>query len=189
MNAPYSVGVYARLSREDAVNPKKRNPLAHESVSIENQRDILTKYAALRGWAIFDVYADDGFSGGNFDRPNFQRMIRDAEAGRINLILCKDLSRLGREYVETGYYTGEVFPALGCRFIALMDNLDSDGNDDLLPFRSIMNDYHLRDLSRKIKSAWQIRALPRGSGAFIAYPQLLSSYPVLFQPGSSSRAS
>ena len=83
-------------------------------------------------------------------------MIRDAETGSINLILTKDLSRLGRDYVEVGHYTDNVFPALGCRFIALMDNLDSDGENDLLPFRSIMNDFHLRDLSRKIKSAYQV---------------------------------
>lgn len=77
-------------------------------------------------------------------------MIRDAEAGLINMILVKDLSRFGRDYIETGRYTDEVFPALGVRFIALMDNIDSEGNDDFLPFRSILNDYYLKDLSRKV---------------------------------------
>lgn len=162
MNKRYNAGLYLRLSIEDAVNTSKRakvNPFQNESVSIDNQRVLLTEYAELQGWNVAQVYSDDGYSGGSFDnRPAFQQMVRDAEAGAIDLILVKDLSRLGRDYIETGRYAEEVFPALGVRFIALMDNIDSDGNADLLPFRSILNDYHLRDLSRKVKSVMKAKA-------------------------------
>ena len=158
----YNAGLYLRLSMEDAVNQQKRgkgNPFQSESTSIENQRILLSEYAGIQGWNVAQIYSDDGFSGGTFDnRPAFQRMIRDAESGLINLVLVKDLSRFGRDYIETGRYTDEVFPALGVRFVALMDNIDSDGKDDLLPFRSILNDYHLRDLSRKVKSVLMAKA-------------------------------
>ena len=158
----YNVGLYLRLSVEDAVNPQKKgkgNPFQNESASIENQRILLAEYVDLHGWNVIQAYIDDGYSGGSFDnRPAFQQMICDAESGLINLILCKDLSRLGRDYIETGRYTDEVFPSLGVRFIALMDNIDSEGNADLLPFRSILNDYHLKDLSRKVKSAMKTKA-------------------------------
>jgi len=144
----YNAGLYIRLSVDDLHNSKKSgkgngNPFQHESSSIENQKIILEEYTQLRGWNVAKVYADDGFSGGNYKRPAFQDMIEDAKAGLINLILVKDLSRLGRDYIETGRYTDEVFPSLGVRFIALMDGIDSEGNDDILPFRSILNDYHL----------------------------------------------
>lgn len=173
MDRLYNVAVYVRLSVEDNANSAKRrngNPFQDESVSIENQKAILTEYAMLRGWHVAQVYADDGFSGGNFHRPAFLRMVEDARAGRINLILVKDLSRLGRDYIEVGRYTDEVFPELGCRFIALMDDIDSDGNDDLLPFRSLLNDYHLKDLSRKIKSVLHAKAKAgEYIGAFAPY--------------------
>ena len=107
----------------------------------------------LNGWVETRTYVDDGFSGGNFQRPGFLDMLEDARKGIINLILVKDLSRLGRDYVEVGRYTDIVFPSLGCRFVSVLDCLDSEGdNTDMLHFRSLMNDYHLRDLSTKIKS-------------------------------------
>jgi len=162
LNKRYNAGLYLRLSVEDAVNTSKRgkvNPFQNESTSIENQRTLLAEYAELQGWNVAQVYIDDGYSGGSFDnRPAFQQMVRDAQAGLVDLILVKDLSRLGRDYIETGRYTNEVFPALGVRFIALMDNIDSAGNDDLLPFRSILNDYYLKDLSRKVKSVLKAKA-------------------------------
>ncbi|MCL2578148.1 MAG: recombinase family protein [Defluviitaleaceae bacterium] len=159
MNKQYNVGLYARLSVVDSANSQKRGtPFRNESASIENQKAILREYSLLRGWNIMHEYVDDGFSGGSYNRPAFHRMLDDAKAGLINLILVKDLSRLGRDYIETGRYTDEVFPALGVRFIALMDNLDSAGDIDLLPFRSLLNDYHLKDLSRKIKSATHMNA-------------------------------
>jgi len=162
LNKRYNAGLYLRLSVEDALNTSKRgkiNILQHDSTSIENQRLVLTEYAELQGWNVAQVYSDDGYSGGSFEnRPAFQQMIRDAESGLIDLVLVKDLSRFGRDYIETGRYTDEVFPSLGVRFIALMDNIDSEGNADLLPFRSILNDYHLKDLSRKVKSVMKAKA-------------------------------
>ena len=162
MTKQYNAGLYLRLSVDDAVNPQKKgkgNPFQNESASIENQRILLTEYVDINGWNVMQTYVDDGYSGGSFaNRPAFQQMIRDAKAGLIDLILVKDLSRFGRDYIETGRYTEEVFPALGVRFIALMDNIDSEGNADLLPFRSILNDYHLKDLSRKVKSAMKTKA-------------------------------
>ena len=159
----YNVGLYLRLSIEDAHNSQKRgkvNPFQNDSSSIENQRVLLAEYVNIQGWNLTQTYTDDGYSGATFDkRPAFQQMIQDAEAGLIDLILVKDLSRFGRDYIETGRYTDEVFPSLGVRFIALMDNIDSEGNDDLLPFRSILNDYHLKDLSRKVKSALKAMAV------------------------------
>ncbi|MDR1137020.1 MAG: recombinase family protein [Synergistaceae bacterium] len=164
MEKRYNAGLYLRLSLEDAVSAVKQggrtkgNPFQTESVSIENQRAILSEYVALRGWNVAGSYVDDGYSGGNFARPAFQRMLEDAEAGLIDLILVKDLSRLGRDYLDVGKYTEEVFPMLGVRFIALMDGIDSEGSMDILPFRSILNDYHLKDLSRKIKSTLRAKA-------------------------------
>ena len=163
----YNAGLYIRLSVDDLHNSQKSskgNPFQHESSSVENQKIILEEYVQLRGWNVSRVYADDGFSGGNYDRPAFKEMIADAKAGLINLVLVKDLSRLGRDYIETGRYTDEVFPSLGARFIALMDNIDSESNDDILPFRSILNDYHLKDLSRKIKSVLRAKA---EAGAYV----------------------
>lgn len=169
----YNVGLYLRLSVEDSVNSAKRgkgNPFQNESSSIENQRSILESYVRLQGWNATRVYADDGYAGGSFNRPAFQEMLQDAELGLIDLILVKDLSRLGRDYIEVGRYTDEGFPGLGVRFITLMDNIDSEGSTDILPFRSLLNDYHLKDLSRKIKSVLEAKA-KSGTyvGAFAPY--------------------
>lgn len=155
MKKLYKVGIYCRLSVEDAVNSAKaKNYIpSDESVSIENQYEILSKFVMLNGWVEVKTYRDDGYSGGNFQRPGFQEMLEDARSGLINLILVKDLSRLGRDFVEVGRYTDVVFPSLGCRFVSVLDCLDSEGdNTDMLHFRSLMNDYHLKDLSSKIKS-------------------------------------
>ena len=157
----YNVGIYIRLSVDDSHNAAKQgkgNPFQSESTSVENQRAILTEYVLLQGWNLFREYVDDGYTGGNFERPAFQEMLEDAKAGLIDLALVKDLSRLGRDHVEVDNYVEEVFPGLGVRFIALMDNIDSDSGTDILPFRSIMNNYYLKDLSRKIKSSLRSRA-------------------------------
>ena len=149
------VGIYCRLSVDDASSPAKaRNYIpADESVSIENQREMLSRFVMLNGWIETKTYVDDGWSGGNFQRPGFLEMLEDARKGVINLILVKDSSRLGRDFVEVGRYTDIMFPSLGCRFVSVLDCLDSEGdNTDMLHFRSLMNDYHLRDLSSKIKS-------------------------------------
>lgn len=164
----YNVGIYVRLSKDDVENPaksKKISPFQNGSVSIENQKIILNKYAEVNGWNVEKVYSDAGFSGGNFDRPGFEVMLADAEKGAIDMILVKDLSRFGRDYVDVGHYVRDVFPSLGVRFIALMDGIDSDGDMDLLPFRSFLNDYYLKDLSKKIKSVLRAKAK---SGKYVA---------------------
>ena len=105
----YNVGIYCRLSNDDERDG--------ESVSIENQKLLLQQYVRDRGWNEVDVYIDDGYSGTNFQRPGVQRLIEDAKAKRINVILVKDLSRFGRNYIEFGQYTDYLFPSIGCRFI------------------------------------------------------------------------
>lgn len=155
MKKQYKVGIYCRLSVDDASNSAKAKSYipGDESASIENQYEILSKFVMLNGWIEVKTYRDDGYSGGNFQRPGFLEMLEDARHGLINLILVKDLSRLGRDFVEVGRYTDVIFPSLGCRFVSVLDCLDSEGdNTDMLHFRSLMNDYHLKDLSGKIKS-------------------------------------
>ena len=155
MKKQYKVGIYCRLSVDDASNSAKAKSYipGDESVSIENQYEILSKFVMLNGWIEVKTYRDDGYSGGNFQRPGFLEMLKDARHGLINLILVKDLSRLGRDFVEVGRYTDVIFPSLGCRFVSVLDCLDSEGdNTDMLHSRSLMNDYHLKDLSGKIKS-------------------------------------
>ena len=155
MKKLYKVGIYCRLSVDDASNSAKaKNYIpADESVSIENQYELLSKFVMLNGWTEVKTYRDDGYSGGNFQRPGFLEMLEDARHGLISLILVKDLSRLGRDFVEVGRYTDVIFPSLGCRFVSVLDCLDTEGdNTDMLHFRSLMNDYHLKDLSNKVKS-------------------------------------
>ena len=117
MQENYIVGIYARLSRDDE--------RAGESVSIENQKEMLSRYVREQGWTLYDYYCDDGVSGTTFDRPGLNRLVQDATDHKINLVLCKELSRLGRDYIEAGKYTDFVFPSLGCRFIALNDGVDT----------------------------------------------------------------
>ena len=166
MEKLYRVGLYCRLSVDDAHNSAKaKNYIpADESVSIENQRELLSKFVMMNGWVETKTYIDDGYSGANFQRPAFQEMLEDARNGVINLILVKDLSRLGRDFVEVGRYTSDVFPSLGVRFVSVLDCLDTEGdNTDMLHFRSLMNDYHLRDLSGKVRSILRSK---KASGQF-----------------------
>ena len=168
MKTGYHVGLYCRLSVDDASNSAKaKNYIpADESASIENQRELLSKFVMLNGWVETKTYVDDGYSGGNFQRPGFLEMLEDARKGVIDLILVKDLSRLGRDYVEVGRYVDVVFPSLGCRFVSVLDCLDSEGDStDMLHFRSLMNDYHLRDLSEKVKS---ILLSKKASGQYVS---------------------
>ena len=163
----YKVGIYTRLSTDDANNSAKADSYLpfHESASIENQKLLLSKFVMLNGWVETKSYADDGYGGGNFNRPGFKEMLADAKNKVINLILVKDLSRLGRDYIEVGRYTDVVFPSLGCRFIALLDGIDTASDEnDMLHFRSLMNDYHLKDLSNKIKTVLYSKAK---SGQFL----------------------
>ena len=110
------VAIYCRLSREDG---------NEESQSISSQKEILTDYVTKQGWNIVDIYIDDGFSGTNFERPDFKRLLVDIEIGKIDIVITKDLSRLGRNYIQTGYYTEEFFPEHNVRYIALNDGFDT----------------------------------------------------------------
>lgn len=161
----YTAGIYCRLSSEDGAD--------HESMSIANQRNMLTDYVRRQGWSIGDVYVDDGWSGTNFQRPDFQRMIADIEAGKINMVVVKDLSRLGRNYIMCGQYTEIYFPERNVRFIAVNDGVDTlndAGSMDITPFKHILNDMYAKDISTKIKSSLHSKAI-RGEylGAFDPY--------------------
>lgn len=147
----YRVGVYCRLSKDDAGEG--------ESSSISTQRSILTDYCAANGLDVYKIYTDDGFSGLNFNRPGFQEMMADAEDGHINMIITKDLSRLGRDYIMTGYYLELIFPSKNIRYVALSDGYDSLKTDnDIAPFKNILNDMYARDISKKVKNAKHQRA-------------------------------
>ena len=138
-------GLYFRLSQEDERQG--------ESVSIDNQRAILRKYAVEHGFTIYDEYIDDGVSGTTFNRPGVQRLLDDAKNGIINTIIVKDLSRFGRNYIEVGQYTDYVFPTFGIRFIAIQDNIDTDnrnsGSMEMMPIVNLFNEWHAANTSKK----------------------------------------
>lgn len=139
---------------------------AAESASIITQRKMLRSYAAEHGYAVFGEYVDDGWSGTNFDRPDFKRMIGDIEAKKVNLVITKDLSRLGRDYITAGQYTEIYFPSKGVRYIAINDGYDSDSPySDIAPFKNVINEMYARDTSKKIRSAF---ATKMRDGAYIA---------------------
>ncbi len=159
----YNVGIYTRLSVDDANNTAKTRGKHYipsdSSESTQNQRELLSKFVMLNGWIETKVYCDDGYSGANMNRPAFTRMMEDVKNGVINLVLVRDLSRLGRDYIEVGRYTDYIFPTHGCRFVALLDGIDTaEDNTDMLHFRSLMNDYHLKELSGKVKSVLYAKA-------------------------------
>ena len=139
------VAIYLRLSRDDG---------NAESMSIANQREMLIAYCEERGWKIYDIYVDDGFTGTNFDRPGFQRMIEDVKKGYISVVLTKDLSRFGRNYIVTGHYTDFFFPEHGVRFVAVNDSYDSDKEDnDIAPFKNVLNEMYAKNVSKSVRSA------------------------------------
>lgn len=144
----YNAGIYVRLSQEDM--------RAGESLSIEHQKLILTKYVREQGWNLVDTYVDDGFSGTDFNRPSVQRLLSDAQTGRINLIICKDLSRFERNYIEVGQYIDYIFPLHNIRFIALNDNVDTANRDsnamEMMPVINLFNEWHASSTSKKIKA-------------------------------------
>ena len=146
-----STALYERLSRDDE--------LAGDSSSIQTQKALLEDYARQHGFVPFAHYTDDGWSGGNFDRPRWKDLIADIEAGRIGTVIVKDMSRVGREYLQTGYYTEVFFPQNEVRFIAVSNGIDSvdRGSGEIAPFINIMNDFYLRDCSRKMTQAYQVK--------------------------------
>ncbi|MGN0576976.1 MAG: recombinase family protein [Ruminococcus sp.] len=150
----YNAEIYVRLSQEDM--------RAGESLSIENQKLILTKYVKEQGWNLVDTYVDDGWSGTDFDRPAVQRLLSDAQSGKINLIICKDLSRFSRNYIEVGRYVDYIFPSYNIRFIALNDNVDTASKDtsalDMMPIVNLFNEWHATSTSKKIKAVIEANA-------------------------------
>lgn len=144
-------GLYKRLSKEDEK--------AGESMSIEHQGILLRQYAEEHGFEVVDEYADDGYSGTNFDRPEVQRLLEDAKSGRIDTIIVKDLSRFGRNYIEVGQYIDYIFPAYGIRFIAINDNVDTADRSstamDMMPIMNVFNEWHAANTSKKIRAVLQ----------------------------------
>ena len=150
----YKVGMYLRLSKDDE--------RAGESLSIENQRRVLKNYIGEQGWTLYDEYVDDGISGTTFERPGVQRLLEDAKAGKVNLILCKDLSRFGRNYIQVGQYTDYIFPMYNIRFIALTDNVDTANTEsagmDMMPIMNVFNEWHSANTSKKIRAVIETNA-------------------------------
>ena len=143
--------IYCRLSRDD--------DLAGDSNSIIHQKDMLTRYARERNFPNVSVYSDDGWSGTNFERPDWKRLIADIEAGKVGIVLVKDLSRVGRDYLRVGFYTEVTFPQNGVRFIAVNNGVDSanQSENDFAPFLNIMNEWYARDISKKRRISNKIK--------------------------------
>ena len=160
----FKVAMYIRLSKEDGDK--------QESESITNQRNLILRYIKDNNLELFDEYIDDGVSGTTFDRPSFNRLIRDIEDNKVNMVITKDLSRLGRDYIKTGFYIESYFPERNIRYIALLDNLDTfeenSSSSDITPFKAVLNDMYAKDISKKIRSVCRQK---RENGQYIsAYP-------------------
>lgn len=158
--------LYERLSRDDE--------LTGESNSIVNQKSMLENYAAQNGFSNIQHYTDDGYSGGNFERPSWKQLIADIESGKIGCVIAKDMSRIGREYLQTGFYTEVLFRQHNVRFIAISNGIDSnvESSNEFAPFLNIMNEWYLRDCSRKQKAAHKARSdagKHTGSSAIYGY--------------------
>ncbi|HBT65105.1 MAG TPA: hypothetical protein DEB10_10650, partial [Ruminococcaceae bacterium] len=152
-NQIYRAALYCRLSKDD-------DDRSGDSSSIKTQKSLLERFCLEHNYLIHDFYVDDGYSGLNFERPDFQRLLTDIDSGKVNMVITKDLSRLGRDYIQTGYYTEIYFAKKHIRYIAVNDAFDSNRDDnDFAPFRHILNDMYAKDLSRKVKSAKRQRAL------------------------------
>ena len=164
-NDLFHVAEYIRLSRDDGDKA--------ESNSIGSQKKLLADYIkGQKNFVLYDIYVDDGFTGTNYDRPAFRRMINDIESGNVNCIIVKDLSRFGRDYIETGRYLERYFPAQNVRFISVTDHIDSfvQSYDMLLPIKNIFNEQYARDISQKIHASIQTRQKAgEFIGAFASY--------------------
>ena len=163
---PKITALYERLSRDD--------DLAGESNSITNQKKYLEDYAQKNGFKNIRHFTDDGFSGVNFNRPGFQSLIKEVEAGNVETLIVKDMSRLGRNYLQVGFYTEVLFPQKNVRFLAINNSIDSNNasDNDFAPFLNIMNEWYAKDTSNKIKAVFDARMKDgkRCSGS-IPYPQ------------------
>ncbi|HGH9308878.1 TPA: recombinase family protein [Streptococcus pyogenes] len=147
----YIAALYCRLSKDDGST--------NESMSIYSQKAMLKQYAEQNNIAVYDYYVDDGYSGTNFERPAFKKMITDIENGKINCVITKDLSRLGRNYLESGAYIEMYFPQKNVRYIAITDGIDTINSYefDIMPFKNILNEMYAKDTSKKVKSALKSR--------------------------------
>ncbi|MEG2310849.1 MAG: recombinase family protein [Clostridia bacterium] len=152
-NLSYKVGIYVRLSREDEDSYKK------ESESITNQKEFLLNYVQKKEWKVEKIYSDDGYSGTSFERPAFRELLKDIENKKINLVITKDLSRLGRNYSKTGYYIDEYFPEHQIRYIAVNDNVDTfeGSGNGMTGFMAVVNDMYARDSSIKVRTAFKTK--------------------------------
>lgn len=163
--AVFNTAIYVRLSKEDIVAAQS----GRESNSITNQKQLILDFLKDKPeFNIVSIRIDDGYTGTNFDRPAFQRMLNDIKAGRINCVVVKDLSRFGREYINSGKYIHRLFPVLGVRLIAINDNIDTITRDESSEFsitlKNLMNDNYSRDISVKVRSQLQVK---RKHGDFI----------------------
>ena len=144
----FNVGIYIRLSQEDEKDG--------DSESVINQKSLLMKYINSNGYNLYKVYVDDGYTGTNFDRPGFKEMIKDILDGYVNMVVTKDLSRLGRDYIETGEYVEKWFPMHNVRYVSLLDGVDTffdNNNNEIAPFKAVINDMYSRENSKKIRAA------------------------------------
>ena len=147
----FRAAIYCRLSKDD--------DLDGTSASIENQRDMLEKFCEKQGWEVTAVYQDDGFTGLNMERPDLKRMLKAIERKQINLVITKDLSRLGRNYLQTGQLIEDFFPRNGVRYIAMNDGIDTmRDNNDIAPFKNILNEMYSKDISKKVHSSYLLKA-------------------------------
>lgn len=168
MKRQFYAAMYLRLSRDDE---DRDGTIKSESDSIGSQRELIKSFIREHSdIELYDIYVDDGFSGSNFNRPDFKRMISDIEAGRVNCVIVKDLSRFGRDYIEAGRYIQKTFPALSVRFIAITDHYDSMSADTgessiVLPVKNFINDSYCRDISTKVKSQFEVK---RKNGEYVA---------------------
>ena len=147
----FRAAIYCRLSKDD--------DLDGESASIANQRDMLETYCEKQGWEVVAVYQDDGYTGLNMERPDLKRMLKAIERRQINLVVTKDLSRLGRNYLQTGFLIEDFFPRNGVRYIAMNDGIDTmRDNNDIAPFKNILNEMYSKDISKKVHSSYLLKA-------------------------------
>lgn len=164
MGTPLIAAAYYRLSVEDS---KSGTNTSDESESIINQRNLVRDYCRKNQITIFEEFVDDGYSGSNFNRPGFQKMLDLIGKGKINMVITKDLSRLGRDMIDSGYYAEKFFPENGIRYIAIGDDFDSEKDNMMTPFKMAMNDVYLRETSKKIK---QVMHSKRERGEYCACP-------------------
>lgn len=147
----YRAAIYCRLSKEDE--------LSGESASVENQKGMLADYCKSNGWEVIATFSDDGYTGLNQDRPGFQKLLKACDDGLVNMVVVKDLSRLGRNHVETSRLVEEYFPRKGIRFVAMNDSVDTlYGENEITPFKNILNEMYSRDISKKVHSTYKHKA-------------------------------